>query len=103
MSRSRYKNYWYGIVKKMVQRYPDLKNEMTMQSAIMSNAIENAIADTKLLPDGERRVKAVEIVYVKGSENIDGAAIKLYASRRTVERWLSSFINLVGKYGGYSR
>ena len=40
MSRPKY--YWYGIVKKMIMRYPQIKEEKSIQTSIFVNAIEKA-------------------------------------------------------------
>lgn len=99
--RRRYANYWYGIVLKMLKSYPAIKSENTIQTSIFVNAIERALDDTEALQDGDLRIKAIELIYFEDAVNIDGAACRLNCSRRTVQRWMSSFVRLVGKYAGY--
>ena len=101
MGKSRYRNYWYGIVLKMLQRYPGIKDEETIQSSIFTMAINKALDETRELPDGELRITAMEMIYFKGTHSIDGAALELHSSRRTIQRWCSSFVYLVGKHAGY--
>lgn len=100
MGRSRYKYYWYGIVVKMIQQYP-LSDEKSMQAAQFRQAIANVMEDTKKLPNGEDRLKAVQLVYIQRTDTVEGAAQKLYTSTRTVQRWLSAFVYAVGRAVGF--
>lgn len=103
MARQRYRNYWYGIVRDMIRRYPSLKNEHTIQSNIFVGAIENAIADTKSRQDGKEIIKAITLIYFDETTTIDGAALKLNVSRRTVQSWISTFVELTAKYAGFKK
>ena len=86
----------------MVRRYPGIKNEKGIQAGIFWKAIEQALEDTAKLSDGELRLKAIQLIYFDKTDTIDGAALKVHASRRTVQRWCSAFINLVGRYAGFN-
>lgn len=99
MSRPKY--YWNGIVKKMIMQYPELQNDTSTQAAIYKNAIDTALEETKQLPDGELRIKAIQKVYLDKTMTIEGVAIELNYSFRTMQRWLNSFVNLVGKKAGF--
>lgn len=102
MIKSRYKNYWYGVVRKMLQNYPSIKKDKNIQSCIFSMAIEKAIEETKKLPDGELRYRAVDMIYISSTHSIDGAALEVQASRRTVQRWCSKFVYMVGVNAGFT-
>lgn len=73
----------------------------TLQDAIFKAAINRALVDIGQLPDGDLRLKIVQMVYFDKTHTIDGAAEKVYTSTRTVQRWLSNFICTVGKYAGF--
>lgn len=98
---ARYTTYWRWIPIRMIQSYRIIKNERTMQAIVFTEAIKRAIAETELLPDGKLRIRAVEMIYMKRTHTTDGAAYKLNASRRTVQRWLTDFVDLVALYAGY--
>ena len=102
MGRTRYKNYWYVVAQTMLRRYPGIKNEKGFQAVIFTQAIEKVIEDTAKLPDGELRLKAIQLIYFDKTDTIDGASLKVHASRRTVQRWCSAFINSVGRYAGFN-
>ena len=102
MGKPRYKNYWYCCSQTMIRRYPELKKEKGIQPAIWFNAIKNALEDTAELVDGESRLKAIEMINFQKTHTIDGAAMEVSASRRTVQRWNSEFVNLVGKNAGFN-
>lgn len=97
----RYKNPWYGFVLQVVKRYPGIKSEETIQAQIFIHAIEKALREQKELKHGEERLKAFKMIYFDKSHNIDGAAQRLYFSRKTVENWCRSFIKMVMKYSGF--
>lgn len=102
MGKPRYKHYWYGCSQTMIRRYPDLKNEKGIQPAIWFKAIENALEDTAGLEDGGDRVKTIRMINFQKTHTIDGAALEVGVSRRTVQRWNSEFVNLVGKNAGFN-
>lgn len=99
MGRPRY--YWYGIVRQMVMASSKVKNERSMQSAIFTNAMNDAIDETLKLPNGELRIKAVDEVLIRKTKTIEGVAQEVHYERRTVQGWINSFVNLVGKKAGY--
>ena len=85
----------------MIKNYPAIKNEHTTQACIFVNAIENAVAETRALPDGDLRVRAIEMLYFKGTHTIEGAATKVGVSERTLQYWMSRFVKLVGRNAGF--
>ena len=86
----------------MIRRYPELKNEKGIQPAIWADAIERALQDTANMTDGESRLQVIKLIHFDKTDTIDGAALKVHASRRTVQRWNSEFINMVGRYAGFN-
>ena len=63
MSRPKY--YWYGIVKKMIMRYPQIKEEKSIQTGIFVNAIEKALKETKEMENGDTRIEANYYLRIK--------------------------------------
>lgn len=98
---SRPRHYWYGIVKKMVMQYPELKNDGSKQAAEYVEAINKCLEDTRQMDEGENRLKAIDMVYFKKTETKIGAANILHYSDRTITRWLNSFVNAVGRQVGF--
>lgn len=100
---SRPRNWWYGTVRGVIARYPSIKNDGSMQSAIYSFAIEKALAETEALPEGGVRAAAVRSVCIDRTLTVDGAALRFYYSPRTVQRWVNHFVKTVGKHAGFSQ
>ncbi len=100
MSRPRY--YWNNIVKKMITRYPVLRNESSIQAGLYIWAIESALKETEQLTNGQQRIKAIEDVYFKKTKTCEGVALELNFSNRTVQYWLNDFVNLVGAKAGFN-
>lgn len=66
------------------------------------DAVSHAIELTKLLPDGSNRLSMIRYIYWhKKSHTVKDAALQIYVSRRTAERWHSEFVRLVGKCWGF--
>lgn len=66
------------------------------------DAVAQAVEATKLLPDGAPRLAMIRYVYWnKKPHTVKDAALKVYASRRTAERWHAEFVRLVGKCYGF--
>ena len=99
MSKPRY--YWYGIVKKMIMRYPQMKNDAADMELQYIKAIEETLEETKELDQAELRLKAIELILFKKTMTTEGVAQKIFYERRTIDRWLSKFINDVGRKVGY--
>lgn len=95
MSRPHF--YWYGIVKKMVSKYPELRN--SAQESLYRTAIEESLEQTKQSLYGAEKADVIER-YIKG-ESLDEVAARTYHSRRTVQRWVSEFITIVGRKVGF--
>lgn len=99
--KSRYVKDWYGIVLNRIKHYPGIKESDSKQNQNYVKAIEDALESTKETEDGELKVKAMELLYFENRYTIDGVAFKLNVSRRTLQRWTSSFVYLVGKNVGF--
>ena len=63
-------------------------------------AVRLAIGRTKLLPNGEDRLRIIDLVFWKRSHTLDGAAYKTGYSYRTARRYHSEFIKTVAAYYG---
>ena len=97
----RYSTYWRWIPVRMIQEYSRLKKDTSKQAEIFREAIERAINETEQLPDGKLRIRAVQLVYLKKTHTMEGAAMKIYVSRSTVRNWLYDFVDLVALYAGF--
>lgn len=66
------------------------------------DAVSRAVEITNLLPDGELKLDLIRYVYWnKRQHTVKDAAMQLYISRRTAERWHAEFVRLVGKCYGF--
>lgn len=99
MSRPKY--WWYGQVRKAIMSYDTLSRDESEMSKRFVEAIDEALAETKALPNGEERIRAVEDILIKQIRTIEGEEGELYYSWRTIQNWLNAFINLVGRKVGF--
>ena len=74
-----------------------LRTGLTRQQEKELEAVEAALKSTRKGPDGKIRVKVVELVYLRGTHTIDGAAYQVHVSYSTAWRWTDNFIRIVGK------
>lgn len=103
MSKSRYTNYWYGVVLRMIKEYPEIKRGNSMQEYIFARAIEKALEDTMAIPDtGPLRVQAMRWMYFEDKLTIDGAADRCNVGRRTMQNWSQAFVRMVAKNAGWT-
>lgn len=98
---SKPRHYWYGNIRRMIMNVPEVLSERTLQATIFQRAYEDAIEETKKLPNGELRIKAVNDVLIKRTKTMEGVALEIHYDYRTVQNWINSFVNLVGKKAGY--
>lgn len=94
------KYWWYGIVKKQIMMYKKSPAD-TLQAGILEKAMRDANRETKKLPNGDLRLKAVNDVLIEQKRTYDGVSMELNYSERVIRNWVNSYINLVGKKAGY--
>lgn len=98
---SRPKNWWYPIALRVTKNYNKLFEKSSPAISIWLYALNKAIKDTEDSDNGKDKMKAITLVYFSKEYTIAGIAQELGYSEVTVKRWLSAFVNLVGKYAGY--
>lgn len=76
----------------MIRRYPD---RVTPDECA---AVEAAIKETQMLPSGKTRLDIIQMVLMKGTHSIQGAALKAYCSEKTAKVYHADFIRSVGKH-----
>lgn len=66
------------------------------------DAITKAIEITKLKDTGKERIRLIRMMYwSKKNTTAKDAALRLFISKRTAERWHGDFVRLVGFYYGF--
>lgn len=66
------------------------------------DAVSRAIDITMLMPDGEKRVELIRLMYWKGKkQDIDDVIHSIGVAEATGKRWHGAFIQLVGECAGY--
>lgn len=101
MGREKRRKYWYGSVLNMIKHYDQVKKENSERARTYTKAIEEALEETRQQPDGELKVKAIDLLYFRKTNTVQGTALKVYAGERTVKRWASAFVYLVGVKVGF--
>ncbi|WP_294759254.1 hypothetical protein [uncultured Gemmiger sp.] len=64
-------------------------------------AVQKAIEETRALRNGAERLEMVRLVFWARTHTLEGAAMKLHWSERTVASWHREFIRCVAKYFGF--
>lgn len=98
---SRPKNWWYGLVKRMISDIPRIREEDTLQARSFTEAYERAVQETLKLEDGDKRIQVIENVLIYKTARIADESKRLYYSKDTIARWISKFVNLCGEKAGY--
>lgn len=105
MAKHRTNILWWGYAKRVAREY-GLFQKTPEESYIRqfeSEAVQRAIEKTKLLRDGEERLKLIDLVFFKQSHSLQGASIKCFISYETAVNWHGDFIRLVGVEMGLCR
>lgn len=96
---------WWPFVRNMIKRRPERLGKDTKGNALKElEAVELAIKQTKALPDGESRIRLMELVYwARYKYTLPGAAMQIPISYGTARRWNYEFFLTVAKaYGLYN-
>ncbi len=96
---SRPRNRWYGEIKRRILS-GDWEHPESFQDYLLMKAIYEAKQETIKLPNGSERMKVITLVLMEGKTYIQ-AERETFNSERNVQRWVTSFVNLVGKRAGY--
>lgn len=95
MSRAPRKRWW-GYAKSMARAYPGRVGQALEGTALAEfQAVEAAIEATRRRRDGEARMAVVNMVLIKGTHKIPGAATMIPCSERTAVQWHGDFIREV--------
>lgn len=97
MSKPRYP--WWSYAKAMVKMYPQLSNGVSQLPPARQReyeAVRQAIAATERMTAGRDRLRVIDLVFWKQSQDLEHAALIIPCSYRTARRYHSDFIRLVG-------
>jgi hypothetical protein len=97
----KFKNDWYGSVKGFIMRYYAKGDEST---EIRKKIIENCnivLLETEQMEHGDDQIKAIKMVLIEKTHTVNGVALELHYGSRTVQRWVSRFIEQVGERSGF--
>lgn len=95
MSRAPRKRWW-GYAKSMARAYPGRVGQALEGTALAEfQAVEAAIEATRRRRDGEARMAVVEMVLLRRTHKIPGAAMMIPCSERTAVQWHGDFIREV--------
>lgn len=81
---------WWGYIRQVLYRYPDVES-------FEQDAVRAATEATKCMPDGENRMKVVELVYFQKTHKLAGAAMQVPCGYATAKRWQQDYIREVAK------
>lgn len=96
---------WWGYAKRVAREYGNFQKnpEESCIRQFESEAVQRAIEKTKLLRDGEERLKLIDLVFWKQSYTLSGASYQCNISYETAVKWHGDFIRLVGVEMGLCR
>lgn len=94
------KEYYYTDIKKWIMMSDKLPNDRP-QMQTFQRALHDAIDETSKLSNGELRMIAIDEILFAKTKTYEGVAQELHYERRTVQGWITSFVNLVGELAGY--
>ena len=105
MAKHRTNILWWGYAKRVAREYGYFQKnpDESYIRQFESEAVQRAIEKTKLLRDGEERLKLIDLVFFKQSHSLQGASIKCFISYETAVNWHGDFIRLVGVEMGLCR
>lgn len=83
---------WWSYIKNIIQQYYAGDG---VPFEIM--AVQKAIEATEKLPNGQARLKVIDLVLWKRTHTLEGASLQIPCCERTARYWQSDFIKLVAK------
>ena len=99
MSKPRYR--WWGYIKSIIRDYPALEGK-TLQGTRLKErmAVQRALEQTVQMDNGKERLRVVDLVFLKQTHTLEGAALMVPCSYMTAKRWVQQFIKAVARNFG---
>ncbi len=96
---------WWGYAKRVVREYGFFQKnpDESYIRQFERESVQRAIEKTKLLRNGEERLKLIDLVFWKQSHTLMGASYQCNISYETAVKWHGDFIRLVGIEMGLCR
>lgn len=93
--RSRSPNRWYSGTVDMIKAYKELEGAETAYEQLFKESIDQTIAELLTEKDGPDIIRSVEMLYIHKTHTIEGVALHMSVSERTIRRWKTRFIEKV--------
>lgn len=88
---------WWPYIREIIMEYPSRRSvELRGVAQREQEAVQAAINATERMVNGEARLKAIRLV-LWDRKTLDGAALVIPCSRRTVARWQRRFFEEVAR------
>ena len=105
---SKLREIWWGYAKNMIRQYPRLQaaeaeQQLTATKQREIEAVKKAVEITQAKETGKIRMAVVDFVLWKKMGTTYMAAVKLFLSKRTAERYHHEFIHLVAECYGLTK
>lgn len=95
---NKWRDPMWAAYKEIIRRYGSRTGEQVYGLGDQQKrAVQAAIEATEALPNGADRLRLIDLVFWTRTHTLDGAALKLYVSKRTARRWHTEFIREVEK------
>lgn len=99
------KNYpWWGYVRYIVRQYPvwseSQGEEMPDSERAGWAAVDGAVETTEHMENSLERLKVIRMVHWDRTHTLEGAALSIPCSRRTVAYWQREFFEEVARNRG---
>ena len=89
------KNPYRSIIIDCMVRYKEMKKTGGKTSKKILDAIDVVMDNVRKEEGGDVKCKAIEMLYINRNKDKNGAALDLYADKRTLTRWTNYIINKV--------
>lgn len=96
---SRPREYYYWDIKRwlmMADRLPQRK-----RTKELLQAVAEVNEETLNMPNGNARMKAIKAIIFEQRATYKGMGLELNYDWRTVQNWVTAYINQVGRKAGY--
>lgn len=94
------REYYYTAIKKWIMMSDKLPSDR-LQMQTFQRALHDAIDETSKMSNGELRMIAIDEILFAKTKTYEGVAQELHYDWRTIQNWITAFINLVGQKAGF--
>ncbi len=93
---------YYGVVKKMIMISANHEFDDSYQIQLIKQGMEEVNKEISTQTYGAEILRAVDLILIRKTKTIEGAALELHFCDNTIKVWIRSYVYQVAEKAGFN-